>query len=69
MVKGDGEARCDRCNWWVSLSPSEPGLGFCRGAPPQCMTGVRLALFPVTRERDYCGAFQADARPKPEPAE
>jgi len=53
--------KCSNCMWWDD-EPPRPGLGMCRGAPPQF---VYLAgrpdpepHWPTTAYNDWCGSFR-----------
>ncbi len=55
---------CETCKFWVETGGTDEGLvGECRHHAPHPAWGegggaLRLAVWPVTRDRDWCGRFE-----------
>lgn len=50
---------CENCRFWDFTAPSLPSaqFGHCRCKPPMLGRDNGRGLWPVTADRDWCGAF------------
>ena len=58
------EARCDNCRFWLK-SEKIPGTGECRRHTPRGLEDyMPMAYWPVTKQDDWCGEFEAKISPE-----